>query len=117
MGSDSFVPIIRGRSSFARLGLFIHVTADLIDIGSHNQWTLQLHCVQPLRLYAGMHVGQVTFWTVKGEIVLYSGKYQGSADHSLTVVKETYHRHVLDDQEKATQFQHEIAIRLRWRSH
>lgn len=78
MGSDSFVPIIRGRSSFARLGLFVHVTADLIDIGSHNQWTLQLHCIQPLRLYAGMSVGQVTFWTVQGEVILYSGKYQGS---------------------------------------
>jgi dCTP deaminase len=78
MGSNSFVPIIRGRSSFARLGLFIHVTADLIDIGSRNQWTLQLHCVQPLRLYAGMRIGQVTFWSVKGEIILYTGKYQGS---------------------------------------
>src|ERR1700733_10160082 len=27
MGSDTYVPIIRGRSSVARLGLFIHVTA------------------------------------------------------------------------------------------
>lgn len=78
MGSDFYVPVIRGRSSFARLGLFIHVTADLIDIGSHNQWTLQLHCVQPLRIYPGMRVGQVTFWSVQGEIVLYTGKYQGS---------------------------------------
>src|ERR1017187_524812 len=43
MGSNTYVPIIRGRSSIARLGLFIHVTADLIDIGSRNQWTLQLH--------------------------------------------------------------------------
>jgi dCTP deaminase len=78
MGSASFVPVIRGRSSFARLGLFIHVTADLIDIGSRNQWTLQLHCVQPLKIYPGMLVGQVTFWTVLGDIILYKGKYQGS---------------------------------------
>ena len=78
MGSDFYVPIIRGRSSTARMGLFVHVTADLIDIGSHNQWTLQLSPVQPIRVYPGMRIGQVTFWKVKGRIVLYDGKYQGS---------------------------------------
>lgn len=78
MGSDYYVPIIRGRSSIGRIGLFIHITADLIDIGSINQWTLQLHCVQPIRIYAGMLIGQVTFWKVSGEITLYRGKYQGS---------------------------------------
>jgi dCTP deaminase len=78
MGSERFVPIIRAKSSIARLGLFIHVTADLIDIGSINQWTLQLYPVQPIRVYPGMLVGQVTFWTVEGRIELYRGKYQGS---------------------------------------
>jgi dCTP deaminase len=78
MGSDYYVPIIRGRSSVGRIGLFINITADLIDIGSINQWTLQLHCVQPTRIYAGMLIGQVTFWNVDGEITLYKGKYQGS---------------------------------------
>jgi len=78
MGSDHYVPIIRGRSSTARLGLFIHVTADLIDVGSHNQWTLQMHAVQPVTVYPGMRIGQVTFWTIQGDIVLYNGKYQGS---------------------------------------
>jgi dCTP deaminase len=78
MGSDSYVPIIRARSGTARLGLFIHVTADLIDIGSVNQWTLQLHAVQPLRIYPGMLLGQVTFWRTEGAVTLYSGKYQGS---------------------------------------
>lgn len=78
MGSDFYVPIIRGKSSTARLGLFVHVTADLIDIGSHNQWTLQMNPVQPIRLYPHMRIGQVTFWKVKGRIVLYAGKYQGS---------------------------------------
>jgi dCTP deaminase len=78
MGSDFYVPIIRARSSVARIGLFVHVTADLIDIGSYNQWTLQLHAIQPVRVYAGMLIGQVTFWCVKGEITLYKGRYQGS---------------------------------------
>ncbi|UAK34093.1 dCTP deaminase [Nocardia asteroides] len=78
MGSDYYVPIIRAKSSTARLGLFVHVTADIIDIGSHNQWTLQLNPVQPVRVYPGMLIGQVTFWKVTGEITLYTGKYQGS---------------------------------------
>jgi dCTP deaminase len=78
MGSDHYVPIIRGKSSLGRLGLFVNITADLIDIGSHNQWTLQFHAVQPLRIYPGMRIGQVTFWVPQGEVKLYDGKYQGS---------------------------------------
>jgi dCTP deaminase len=78
IGSDYYVPIIRAKSSIARLGLFVHVTADLIDIGSHGQITVQLHAVQPVRIYPSMRIGQVTFWKVAGEIVLYNGKYQNS---------------------------------------
>ncbi len=78
MGSQKFVPIIRGRSSTGRLGLFVHITADLIDIGSINQWTLMMHAVQKIIIYPKMLIGQVTFWQVKGAIKLYRGKYQGS---------------------------------------
>ncbi|XMB85394.1 dCTP deaminase [Mycoplasmatota bacterium WC44] len=76
IGSNYYVPIIRARSSTARLGLFVHVTADLIDIGYINQFTLQLHAVQPVQIYPGMPIGQVTFWIPKGEVVLYDGKYK-----------------------------------------
>ncbi len=78
MGSEYYVPILRGRSSTGRLGLFVHITADLIDIGSINNWTLMLHSVLPVKIYPGMKIGQVTFWVPKGEIKLYEGKYQGS---------------------------------------
>lgn len=78
MGSEHYVPIIRARSSVARLGLFVHVTADLIDIGSINHWTLQLHAVQPVRIYPRMRIGQVTFWCTMGEVKLYQGKYRDS---------------------------------------
>lgn len=77
MGSKKFIPIIRAKSSIARMGLFIHITADLIDIGSFNQWTLQLHAVQPVKIFPGMLIGQVTFWEPKGQITLYDGKYNG----------------------------------------
>lgn len=79
IGSDVYVPIVRGKSSTGRIGLFIHITADLIDIGYKGQYTLMLHAVQPVRIYPGMRIGQVTFWKTFGEIVLYDGKYQGGA--------------------------------------
>jgi dCTP deaminase len=78
MGSDKFVPIIRGKSSTGRVGLFVHITADLIDLGWHGQSTLMLHSVQPVTVYPGMRIGQVTFWSVLGDPKLYDGKYQGS---------------------------------------
>ena len=78
MGSEKYVPIINGRSSTGRLGLFVHITANLIDIGSINNWTLQMHAVQPVKIYKGMSIGQVTFWKTYGKISLYDGKYKGS---------------------------------------
>lgn len=79
VGSDYYVPILRAKSSIARLGLFIHMTADLIDLGSYGQFTLQFHAVQPVRVYKGMLIGQVTFWSTVGTRELYAGKYQGSS--------------------------------------
>lgn len=75
MGSEHYVPIIRGRSSVGRLGIFIDITADLIDLGSINQWTLQIHAVHPVRVYPGMLIGQVTFWRTSGRRRQYKGKY------------------------------------------
>lgn len=77
IGSDRYVPIIRGRSSVGRLGVFIDITADLIDLGSFGQLTLQLHAVVPVRVYPLILIGQVTFWQVTGAVRAYSGKYKG----------------------------------------
>ena len=77
MGSTKYVPIIRGRSSTGRLGLFIDVTADMIDLGSINQWTLQLVPVLPILIYPGILIGQVTFWSTKGAPTAYNGRYKG----------------------------------------
>jgi dCTP deaminase len=77
-GSDQFVPLIHAKSGTARAGLFVHVTADLIDIGSFGQSTLQLFATLPVVIYPGMKIAQVTFWKTLGEIKLYNGKYQNS---------------------------------------
>jgi len=78
IGSNHFVPIVHGKSSTARAGLFVHVTADLIDIGSVGRITFQLFATMPITVYPGMRIGQVTFWKPHGAIDLYGGKYKGS---------------------------------------
>jgi dCTP deaminase len=78
IGSTKYVPIIHARSGIARLGLFVHVTADLIDIGSIGKITFQLHATVPIKIYPGLKIAQVSFWKPKGKIILYEGKYQGS---------------------------------------
>ncbi|MDG2539213.1 dCTP deaminase [Dyella jiangningensis] len=77
VGSEHYVPIIHAKSSVARLGLFIHITSGLFDIGCICDATFHLYATLPVRLYAGMPIAQITFWKTKGEIKLYNGKYQG----------------------------------------
>lgn len=59
-----FVPMLEGRSSIGRLGLFIHVTAGFGDVGFSGYWTLEMFCVQPIRIYAGVEICQIYFHTV-----------------------------------------------------
>jgi dCTP deaminase len=79
VGSDQYVPLLFGRSSVGRLGLFVEITAPIGDIGFHGQWTLMLSSVRPLRVYPGMKIGQIMFFVSYGEIELYRGKYQAAA--------------------------------------
>lgn len=78
VGTDFFVGKVHAKSSIARLGLFVHATADLVHIGSHGNLCFSLISTLPVRLYPGMPIGQMTFWRPEGEITLYKGKYQGS---------------------------------------
>ncbi|MFG1645517.1 2'-deoxycytidine 5'-triphosphate deaminase domain-containing protein [Amycolatopsis sp. NPDC049252] len=75
IGSTSLVTSLIGRSSLGRLGLFTQVTADLGHHGAIHRWTLELTVVQPLRVYAGMRLGQVSFWRSSGDITEYDGNY------------------------------------------
>jgi dCTP deaminase len=65
IGSNYFVPIIKGRSSTGRLGIFVNITADLIDLGSIQRPTLTIHVVTPVKIYPNTKIGQVTFWVTK----------------------------------------------------
>lgn len=70
IGSDEYVVSLIGRSSLGRLGLFLQITADMSQLGSKHCWTLELYVVQPLRIYPGMRIGQVSFWSVVGDTQL-----------------------------------------------
>lgn len=77
--TSKFVPMLEGRSSIGRLGLFIHVTAGFGDVGFHGFWTLEIFCVQPIRIYPDIEICQIFYHTIEGEYDLYkSGKYQNN---------------------------------------
>ncbi|MFK8102729.1 MAG: dCTP deaminase [Saprospiraceae bacterium] len=62
------VPFLEGKSSVGRLGIDIHATAGKGDVGFCNTWTLEISCVQAVRIYAGMPIGQLIYFSVDGEI-------------------------------------------------
>jgi dCTP deaminase len=75
------VPFLEGKSSIGRLGIDIHATAGKGDVGFCNYWTLELSCVQPVRIYAGMPIGQLIYFIVDGPI---ENLYNKKADAKYT---------------------------------
>ena len=75
----NYVPMLEGRSSIGRLGLYIHVTAGFGDVGFKGYWTLEIHCVQQIRIYSGIDICQIYYHSIEGPYVPYdSGKYQNN---------------------------------------
>lgn len=84
---------LTGKSSLARLGVMVHVTAGFIDAGfSHPPAQITLEIVnvgnRPVRLHAGMSIGQMVFTRTAECLVAYNekpnAKYNGqpAAAHS-----------------------------------
>ena len=75
------VPMLEGRSSVGRLGVFIHITAGFGDVGFAGHWTLEISCIQPVRIYAGVSVCQIFYHSLLGDVVEYqSKKYQNNQE-------------------------------------
>lgn len=72
------VPFLEGKSSVGRLGIDIHATAGKGDVGFCNTWTLEISCTQPVRVYKGMPIGQLIYFTVDGKIENYYNKKQNA---------------------------------------
>lgn len=77
--THGFVPMLEGRSSVGRLGVFVHVTAGFGDVGFCGYWTLEIACIQPARIYAGVGICQIFYHEISQDYVPYqSGKYQNN---------------------------------------
>ncbi len=65
---DNLVGWLDGRSSLARLGLMVHVTAHRIDPGWHGQIVLEFYNSGklPLALRPGMVIGALSFESLSG---------------------------------------------------
>ena len=75
------VPFLEGKSSVGRLGIDIHATAGKGDVGFCNTWTLEISVTQAVKVYPGMPIGQLIYFTVSDEINNYynakrSAKYK-----------------------------------------
>ncbi len=79
------VPFLEGKSSTGRLGIDIHATAGKGDVGFCNTWTLEISVAQPVRIYAGMPIGQLIYFSVDGNIeTLYNSKGNAKYNNKTT---------------------------------
>lgn len=80
IGSSRYAMSLIGRSSMGRYGLFLQVSANLGHTTSEHQWTLEIVATQPVRIYPGMIIGQISFWRNFGSVANYGGQY-GHLNH------------------------------------
>lgn len=84
------VPFLEGKSSTGRLGIDIHATAGKGDVGFCGFWTLELSCTIPVRIYAGMPVGQLIYYKVEGKVKSsYDKKASAKYSHQQNLPKES----------------------------
>ncbi|MDO8992134.1 dCTP deaminase [Daejeonella sp.] len=79
------VPFLEGKSSTGRLGIDIHATAGKGDVGFCNTWTLEISCTQPVKIYAGMPIGQLIYFVVDGDVeTMYNTKLNAKYNNKTT---------------------------------
>ncbi len=91
--TEKFIPMLEGRSSIGRLGVCIHVTAGFGDIGFAGYWTLEIYCIQPVRIYPHVEICQIYYHTIGGDYELYSsGKYQNNTEIQPSLMYKDFER-------------------------
>jgi dCTP deaminase len=78
MGSPHYAATLYARRSVSTLGVWIQFSAPLGHSGAVFPWTLEMTVAAPVRLYPGMLIGKIAFWTMQGEPLTYAGRYTGS---------------------------------------
>jgi len=78
--THNLVPMLEGRSSIGRLGMFVHVTAGFGDVGFKGYWTLEIHCIEKIKIYSHIEICQIYYHSILGEHEEYvSSKYQNNS--------------------------------------
>jgi dCTP deaminase len=103
--THNLVPMIEGRSSIGRLGLFVHVTTGFGDVGFSGFWTLEMFAVQPVRIYHGVQICQIFYHEITGEISEYkSDKYQHNRDIQPSLMFQELNPNAEDDSQMQLDF-------------
>ncbi len=91
---------VEGKSSLGRLGLLTHATAGFIDPGFSGHVTLELANVAtlPIKLWPGMKIGQLCFFTLTTPAehpygsAKYGSRYQGQRGPTPSRSAQNFHR-------------------------
>ena len=89
--THNLIPMLEGRSSVGRLGLFVHVTAGFGDVGFKGYWTLEIFCVQPIKIYPNIEICQIFYHSIDGDYTSYEGgKYQATQDIQTSMLHKDF---------------------------
>lgn len=72
--THNLVPMINGKSSWGRKGITIHITAGQGDNGFQGNWTLEITVVKRIRVYPGMPIAQLVWFTTGECLIKYNEK-------------------------------------------
>ena len=65
--TNKYVPVLHSKSGIARIGLFVHITADLLNVGHKGRALLQLYPTNDTKIYPKQRIGQISFWMIEEE--------------------------------------------------
>jgi dCTP deaminase len=104
---------LEGRSSYARLGLEIHMTAGFVDPGFNGVLTLELFNAgpNPIKIYPGLRVGQLRFYECNVSSKPYNrniyAKYKGLLSHSGSLFVKDYEIKCYENAQKKANLQND----------
>lgn len=95
---DNIVASIEGKSSIARLGVELHQTGGWIDAGFRGSITLEMCNVnaRPVRMYAGMPIGQLVFYSTEKALSPYNLKKDAKYMDQRQATLSRYHKNIRD---------------------
>lgn len=89
--THNLVPMVAGRTSIARLGLFVHCSSGFGDVGFCGHWTIEMFAAQPIRIYAGLRICQIFYQELTGVVhELTSGKYQNNRNVQPSLIYQEF---------------------------